>query len=89
MQIWKYPLIHGMNTIEMPVNAEIVRVDKDPTGAPCMWALVSPLDRRHTVRIDAVFTGAELPSDHVRYLGSWHEGAFVYHAVLYPQDNEG
>lgn len=78
--IHKYPLIFtGSGAIETPEWWHPVLVGIDPTGAPCVWALVDT-DHMMIRRSLMIFgTGHSIPALIGDHLGSFVDGAFVWH----------
>ncbi len=83
--IYKYPLqITGFQTINMPVGAEVLHAGLDPSGKPCVWALVGPPHSLVPHHFYVIGTGnpikdAEAIGEHV---GSFVDGSFVWHVFL-------
>lgn len=87
-QIWKYELeIVGNQTIEMPVNAEILTVQIQ-NETPCIWALVDPKQAKEERRIEVYGTGHDVHYDmgvSRKYLGTYqlHGGSLMFHVFEY------
>lgn len=78
-RIYKYPIEHGVCTIELPFRARVVHVGHQ-NGDPMIWAEVDPEnvalpDRRCFVHVG---TGRDVQQGD-EYVGSYQEGAFVWH----------
>jgi len=79
MKIYKYPIqIVSEQDIEMPYAAEIIHAGLDPTGQPCIWAVVNPGFDPKPRRIFVVGTGREFETWE-RHLGSFLQDQFVWH----------
>jgi hypothetical protein len=80
--VWKYPITHGINEVEVPAGAEFLYVGLDQkSGEICVWALVS-IDPNHVkeeVRIYLAGTGEELPFRIQKYIGTATDGIFFWH----------
>lgn len=80
--VYKYPIrIADTQEISMPQGAEIIRVDHDPHGFTCIWAIVNPDNKPQLKSIYIRGTGQPLPED-VKYFASFNEGPFVWHVFL-------
>lgn len=76
--VYKYQLNLGITEIELPENAEILTVGKDPANLYSLWALVNteaPLEKKKFITLG---TGTEVP-DNAWYLKSFREHIFVWH----------
>ena len=86
--IWKFELETTDNqTIEMPVNAEILTVQTQ-NETPCMWALVDPTEKKEKRFIEVFGTGHDVHYDmgvSRNYLGTYqlHGGSLVFHVFEY------
>lgn len=86
--IWKFQLkTVGNQTIEMPVNAEILTVQTQ-NEIPCIWALVDPTETRENRFIEVFGTGQDVQYDMGvgrNYLGTYqlHGGTSVFHVFEY------
>lgn len=58
--VWKFPLDGGA---DIPAGARILSVDIDPSGNPCVWALVDPEAPRARRILMVVGTGWPLPDE--------------------------
>jgi len=86
--IWKFELETTDNqTIEMPVNAEILTVQTQ-NEIPCIWALVDPTETKEKRFIEVFGTGHDIHYDmgvSRNYLGTYqlHGGSLVFHVFEY------
>ena len=86
--IWKFELETTDNqTIEMPVNAEILTVQTQ-NEIPCIWALVDPTQVKEKRFIEVFGTGHDVHYDmgvSRNYLGTYqlHGGSLVFHVFEY------
>jgi hypothetical protein len=86
--IYKYPLkiADKQNLTNDPIES-ILNVGLDPSGNPCIWALVdtdlidmfSQQKIGSTNTIYVIGSGYEVPKDAEFYIGSFVDGAFVWH----------
>lgn len=80
--IWKTPLDPEVRTNEfdLPLGAEFLTLQVQH-GVPTLWWRVCPDEKRVKTRVTIVGTGHVFDSlDLGRYLGTWQEGPFVWHA---------
>jgi hypothetical protein len=88
--IWKFPIqITSTQPVEMPRGATIIHVGLDPTGTPCLWAIVDPKEMRVWVDIFIYGTGHPFkergdPQNEFRgipneYIGSFNQEQYVWH----------
>ena len=86
--IWKFELeIADKQTIEMPVNAEILTVQTQ-NEIPCLWALVDPDDPKEDRVIKIFGTGHPIVYDagvDRKYIGTYQlrGGSLVFHVFEY------
>ena len=86
--IWKFELETTDNqTIEMPVNAEILTVQTQ-NGIPCIWVLVDPTETKEKRFIEVFGTGHDVYYDmgvSRSYLGTYQlqGGSLVFHVFEY------
>lgn len=83
MKIYKYPVskVPGNYAIEAPI-VELLGVYLDPSGEPCLYAVVDPEHNTdEAVIIHVIWTGQESPAlvTYWRYLNTLQIGALVYH----------
>jgi hypothetical protein len=79
--IWKFPIeITDRQELNMPGEAKILSVGLDPSGVPCVWAMVQPgkTERRFHVHIVGTGNPAESAVGQ-RFVGSFVQGPFVWH----------
>jgi hypothetical protein len=88
--IYKYPITMSddLEIIEMLSPARIRHVGLDPAGVPCVWAEVDTEANNRSIgfgtikrHIHIVGTGQRLPENisALQYLGTIHEGPFIWH----------
>lgn len=77
--IWKFTLEPNC-TLEMPIGAEILTVQKQ-NGRPQIWALVDPYADNEEREFEAYGTGQDLPDSPGAYVGAsqLNGGALVFH----------
>lgn len=81
--VYKYPIqITDKQYLTLPNGYHIVHVGLDPTGAPCIWALVDTERSLIQETVYVVGTGHLLPFRADRHLGSFVDGSFVWHVFL-------
>ena len=81
-RIWKYELpIEDVATKVMPAGAEILHVGLDPSGQPCVWALVQENEKMERSNFHIVGTGNPMSDEitHAMHLGSIVQGPSVWH----------
>lgn len=82
--VYKYGVtVAAMGTlpVELPIGAEILRVDKQQ-GDVVLWALVdTEVERTESVDICVVGTGQPLPKGDWKFVNTFllMEGSFVFH----------
>ena len=82
--IWRFELKTTDNqTIEMPVNAEILTVQTQ-NEIPCIWAFVDPTETKENRFIEIFGTGHEISQDenvNRNYLGTYqlNGGSLIFH----------
>lgn len=81
--VWKYEIGHARTEVDLPKDAECVRVSPDPRGVACMWALVDPDAPTERVQLEIYGTGHPIP-DGRTFIGSWLDGPFVWHLFASP-----
>lgn len=81
--IYKYPIeITDSQKIEMPVGSELIHAGFDPTGTPCVWALVDTATDKCLQEILIFGTGNPISEGHYlssEHIGSFVQGQFVWH----------
>ena len=79
MEVWKFKLIPGKQTISMSEGAEILHVHEQG-GDAFIWAQVHPTGMVADRHIKVVATGEPFDEQEVaEYLGTVHIGALVFH----------
>lgn len=75
--IWKYPIAE---TIEMPIGSRIIKVDYDPMGELCLWAIVDPKkDEIIERQFKIMGTGFPYNEKEWMYIDTVFENPFVWH----------
>ena len=87
MRIHKYPI--GKEPGEYAICDafdELLGVSLDPSGQPCLYAIVNPgLLPKQTVSVFVVWTGQEMSPDiRGRYLSTLQVGGLMYHYFAGP-----
>lgn len=83
-QIWKFPLAPDQIFIEIPKGAEILTVQVQH-GAPCIWAIVNPLEEKEKKQIRIIPTGVDIEGDTkgLKYYGTFQiqtqRGLLIFH----------
>ncbi len=81
--VWKFPLkIIGEQLIKMPLYTEIIHVGLDPKGVPCLWGRVDTVQLHIEREFYVTGTGHPLPDGDNRHVGSFVDGAFVWHVWM-------
>lgn len=79
--IWKFELSQAggwaLNNIRMPKSAQIIDVGMQGRSL-CLWAIVEPHVSPVNREISVYGTGHQLGDD-VEYIGTVHDGPFVWH----------
>lgn len=83
--IYKYPLnnIPGGNIIEMPEDAQILKLGYDPNGVLCIWAFVQPDLPKKNKTILLAGTGWPFEKEEwmkLHYINTVNDGPYVWHA---------
>lgn len=82
MTIWKFEFkITDEQEIKLPLNSTVTLVGNDPSGRPCIWAIVDPIEPLRRQKLYVVETGHPLPSA-TSHLGSFVDGSFVWHVFI-------
>jgi hypothetical protein len=76
--VYKYQLDLGTVTIELPENAEIITVGKDPHGKYSLWAIVNTEAVKVKKNFKILGTGHEVPNN-AWYIDSFMDDMFVWH----------
>lgn len=80
--IWKYPLVSrevSKLTIDVPIKAVPLHIDKDYNGVICLWMAVDPDKEKVPAIVTLVGTGHELPEDAGVFINTFFMGAYVFH----------
>jgi hypothetical protein len=82
--IFKYPInITDYQVLRMPAEAEVNHVGLDPTGRPCVWAIVDENSPARNVGISIRGTGHAIPDDGI-FIGTFLKGSHVWHVFIIP-----
>jgi hypothetical protein len=76
--VYKYPITIGRTDLNLPVEAKIVHVGLDPSGAPCLWAEVDPYSDRERRTFVIIGTGHGVP-EKATHIGSVVDEMYVWH----------
>lgn len=89
MRVYKYQLIYGLQSLELPEGGEMLTVQLQ-RGWPHLWALVDSARPPQARAITIVGTGQRVPPG-ARYISTFTvEGSpFVFHAFEIMPDKEG
>lgn len=84
INIFKYPVNPGYNSIEMVQKSELLSVGLDPQGRICIWAkhelkLESGLSEEREILILGTGNPSDLPEE-FKFLGTVQDGPFMWHA---------
>jgi hypothetical protein len=74
----------------MPEGAEPLTIETQ-NGVHCIWALVDPRAKKIERQFQIVGTGHEEVTDYHHYIGTVHEGKFVWHLfeiIYHPENNQ-
>lgn len=78
--IWKFPFeVSSVVAIEMPGIPHILHIECQH-GTPCIWAVVNPADEKVIRRFRLLRTGHPISGRVGRYVGTFQDGPFVWHA---------
>ena len=79
--IWKYPVTIGGDTkLLMQEGAEFIHAGLDPTGEPCVWALLDPNKQADVPRnLLVIGTGRAFDQPNAKFIGSINQGPFMWH----------
>lgn len=81
--VYKYPIqITDSQKITLPCGHQFLYVGRDPNGVACIWARVDTDRSQAPVEIYVVGTGNPMPPLAGRHIGTFVEGAFVWHLFL-------
>jgi hypothetical protein len=77
--VYKYPVNAGADSMELPLGAEILKIDSQDGGV-FLWALVSPEQViTATVIFDVVVTGQPFHAEDREYVNTFFIDALVFH----------
>ena len=76
--IHKYPISMEGTRVQLPKDAQIVKVDMQPGVGPCFWALVDTDNPEEERAFVALGTGHAFLYG-MGYMGTWQEPPFVWH----------
>ena len=78
-RIWKYTL-NPLNTIELPVDAEILSVDEQ-NGEICMWVALTPEMDAYPRRFIIYATGDTIEFPVYKHIGTvkLNDGSLIFH----------
>ena len=81
--IWKFLFYKranefGIGIVRMPKDRKILSVQVQ-NGNACIWAEVDPDSAREDVDFAIIPTGGSLSEAHPNYLGTFQQGAYVWH----------
>ena len=80
--IWKYPLASKWVENVDVCMVRPVHVGLDPQGRASVWIEVDPDGDATNCTVTIVATGETIPEDAGQYVGSFVDGAFVWHVYL-------
>ena len=82
--IYKYPITNlpGHNYIQLPKDYQILKLGYDPNGILCIWALVTPENKKVDIDITLVGPGwpLEINTEIITYIDTINDGPYVWHA---------
>ena len=81
-RVYKYPLIHGEQSLIMPDGARPLYADMQD-GAANLWAEVDTENARCETRFLLAGTGRELPRG-ARHVSTFQAPPFVWHLYVLP-----
>lgn len=78
--IYKYDLdIRNRQIIDLPLDAEIIKIGFDPNKLLCIWAIVDSEAKTFLETVFYIFgTGHEVYEE-LKYLGTVNQDRFVWH----------
>ncbi len=79
--IYKYPLKHGVFSLQLPLDAVVIHVGEDPSFTPCVWVELDTEKVKKERKFMLVGTGYALPNEAILHLGSYKSGIFMWHLV--------
>jgi len=80
--IWKFELTpNRIQSVPMPVGAQVLAVQTKGDDAPLLWALVDPEMPPQERYLGIYTTNTAVPDDPGRYIGSFmvYEGSLEFH----------
>ena len=79
-EIWKFqiPALSDIE-IEMPEAAEILHFGLDPSGDPCVWALVVAGRKKRNRLLRLLGTGHQFNDTPGKYIGTVTRPPYVWH----------
>lgn len=81
--IYKYPLkMHGMiEEIKSFQDAHILSAGYDPSGVPCVWALVNPQNPPAPLKVLVMGTGWDVDFERytAAFIATLNDGPFMWH----------
>ncbi len=78
MKIWKYSLLFPLSILSIPRGGKIVALQAQREH-PCIWVEVDPEATTEARGFRVYGTGHEIPDEGVEYVGTYQDGAFVWH----------
>jgi len=80
--IWKFEFAgdFGPFPLNMPEGAEILSVQVQRNGRPCLWALIPDQDAAPKIRTFWLFgTGWSIGIEHLQYIGTFQFYSYICH----------
>ncbi len=79
--IYKYPIhLTGMEYINSYEGAEVLSVGYDPSGVPCVWAMVDTAKPQYPLNVLCLGTGWEVDmSFDYKFIGTINDGPYMWH----------
>ena len=80
-KIWKYEFpVKTKFTIEVPEYAKVLSVQTQ-NGKPCIWVMVDDkyIEKLVEREFYVIPTGVPFDDKEISYIGTYQQGAFVYH----------
>jgi len=84
-KIYKYPISEELPcvvNINLPKGARILHWGRDPGGMPCIWAVVDIDAPPKSIAVVIVGTGFGLPHESAEFIGTIHDGPFMWHGFV-------
>ena len=79
-KIYKYPLLPGLNEIEIPVDSFLVHCGVDGAGSPSAYFQVpSGQEKKTTEDLLLVGTGMEFDGKCWKHQHTFNDGVYVWH----------